>query len=59
MRPGFNFESKYRGNILTREDWTKGNGSLPAAKGLDWVTDGFNMREGTGAICGKKDSATL
>jgi len=59
MRPGFQFEFKYRVNILTREDWTKGNGSLPAVKGLVWVTDGSKMREGTGAICGKKVSASL
>ena len=33
----------------TREDWTKGTGTPPAVKGLIWFTDGFKMREGTGA----------
>jgi hypothetical protein len=49
MRPAFKFEPKYRVTMLTREDdWTKGNGTLLAVKGLVWFTDGFRMREGTG-----------
>jgi hypothetical protein len=34
MRPTFNFEPKYRATMLTREDWTKGNGAPPTVKGL-------------------------
>ena len=49
MWPAFNFEPKYRITILAREDWTKGTGAPPAVKGLVWFTDGFKMREGTGA----------
>ena len=49
MRPAFNLEPKYRVAMLTREDWTGGLGSPPGIKGLIWYTDGFRMREGTGA----------
>jgi hypothetical protein len=49
MRPAFNLEPKYRVTMLTREDWTKGTGAPPAVKGLVRFTDGFKMREGTGA----------
>ena len=47
VRPAFKFEPKYRVTILTREDWTKGNGT-PVIKGLVWFTDESKM-EGTGA----------
>jgi hypothetical protein len=49
MRPAFNLEHKYRVIMLTREDWTKATGALPAVKWLVWFTDGSRMREGTGA----------
>ena len=49
MRPAFNFEAKYRVNMLTREDWTKGTGTSTALKGLIWFTDGPKMREGSRA----------
>jgi len=40
IRPTFNFEPKYRVITLTREEWTKGNGTPPVVKGLVWFTDG-------------------
>jgi hypothetical protein len=40
MRLAYNFEPKYRVDMLTREEWTKGPGSLPVVKGLVWYTDG-------------------
>jgi hypothetical protein len=43
MRPAFNFEPKYRVNMLTMEDWIRGNGTPPVV----WFTDGSRM-EGTG-----------
>jgi hypothetical protein len=49
MRPAFNPEPKYRVNMLTREDWTKGTGASPAVKGLIWFSEGSKMREETGA----------
>jgi len=49
MRPAYNFEPQYRVTMLTREDWSKATGAPPAVKGLVWFTDGFEMREGTGA----------
>jgi hypothetical protein len=49
MRPGFNFEPKYRVTTLTMEDWTKGTGTPTAVKGLVWFTDGSKMREGARA----------
>jgi hypothetical protein len=47
MRPAFNPVPKYRVNMLTREDWTKGTGAPPAVKGLIWFTEGPKMREKT------------
>jgi len=49
IRPTYNLEPKYRVNMLTREDWTKGSGAPPEVKGLVWYTDGSKMREGTRA----------
>jgi hypothetical protein len=49
MKPAFNFECKYRGTMLTREEWTRGP-ATPAVKGLVWFTDGSRMMEGTGAV---------
>jgi len=49
VRPVFNFEPKYRATMLTREDWTKGTGTLPVVKGLVWFTDGSKMNEGNGS----------
>jgi hypothetical protein len=46
MRPGFNFEPKYRITMLTREDWTKGTGAPPVVKGLIWFTDGSKTQGG-------------
>jgi len=34
MRPVFNLEPKYRVTVLTREEWTRGPGTLPSVKGL-------------------------
>jgi len=48
MRPAYNFEPQYMVTMLTREDWTKATGALPAVKGLVWFTDGSNMRQGNG-----------
>jgi hypothetical protein len=44
MRPVYNFEPKYRVDMLTREEWTKGPGSPPVVKGLIWYTDGSRMQ---------------
>jgi hypothetical protein len=49
MRPAYNFKSKYRITMLTREDWTKGTGTPPAVKGLSWFTDGPKMQGAIGA----------
>jgi hypothetical protein len=46
MRPAFNLEPKYRGTLLTREDWMKGTSVPPAAEGLVWFTDGSGMGGG-------------
>ena len=46
MRPAFNFETKYRVIMLTREEWTRGTGT-PVVKGLIWFTDGSRMKNGT------------
>jgi hypothetical protein len=51
MRTAFNFEPNYRVTMLTRVDWTKGIGTLPAVKGLIWFTDGSKMKEGTCWTC--------
>jgi hypothetical protein len=50
MRPAYNFEPKYRVTMLTREDWTKGTGTPPVAKGLIWFTDGSKMQGRTRAV---------
>jgi hypothetical protein len=56
MRPAFNFESRYRVIMLTREDWTKGTGTSPVVKGLIWFIDGSKIGGCwcLWAICGKK-----
>jgi hypothetical protein len=46
MRPTYNFEPKYRVNMLNREEWTKGPGSPPVVKGLVWYTDGSRTQRG-------------
>jgi hypothetical protein len=35
--------------MLTRDDWTKGQGAPPEVKGLVWFTDGSKIKGGTGA----------
>jgi len=53
MRPAFNFEPKYRVNILTREEWSRRPGTPLVVKGLVWYTGGSRMKEGTEAgVCG-------
>jgi len=47
-RPAFNFEPKYRVNLLTTEEWTSRPGTLPAVKGLMY-TEGSRTPGGTGA----------
>jgi ribonuclease HI len=49
MKPVFNLEPRYRVTMLTREDWTKGQGAPPEVKGLVWFTDGSKVKGGTGA----------
>jgi hypothetical protein len=49
MRPPFNLEPKYRVNMRTREDWTKGTGVPPSVKGLLWFVGGSKIKERTGA----------
>jgi len=49
MRPVFKLEPKYRVNILTREEWTRGHGTPPAVKGLIWFTDVSRTVKGTEA----------
>jgi hypothetical protein len=44
MMPAYNFEPKYRVTVLTREDWTTGNGTPPMIKGHVWFTDGSGMQ---------------
>jgi hypothetical protein len=46
MRTAYNFEPKYRVNILTRKEWTKGPGSPHVVKGLVWYTDGSGTQGG-------------
>jgi hypothetical protein len=46
MRPIYNFEIRYKVNMLNREEWTKGPGSPPVVKGLVWYTDGSRTQEG-------------
>jgi hypothetical protein len=36
MRPAYKFEPKYRVTMPTREEWNKGPGCAPVAKGLVW-----------------------
>jgi hypothetical protein len=48
MRPAYNFEPKYRVDMLTREEWTKKPGSPPVVKGLVWYTDGSRAQGGGG-----------
>jgi hypothetical protein len=45
-RPAFNFEPKYRVTMLTSEDWTRGTGTPPVVKRLNWFTDGSKTEEG-------------
>jgi hypothetical protein len=64
VRPAFNFEPRNRGNMMTREDWTKGTGTPPVVKGLVWFTDGSRIKEGTragfyGQSVGKRFSISL
>jgi ribonuclease HI len=49
MRPSYNFDSKYRVVVLTREEWTSGTGTPPSIKGHVCFTDGSRMRGRTGA----------
>jgi hypothetical protein len=48
-RQALNFEPKYGVTMLTREDWTRGTGTPPLAKGPILFTDGSRMKEGTRA----------
>jgi hypothetical protein len=48
MRPAYNFEPKYRVDMLAREEWTKGPGSLPVVKGRVRYTDGSRTQGGGG-----------
>jgi hypothetical protein len=48
MRPGSNFEIKYRVTMLTGEEWTREPGTPPTGKGLIWYTDGSRMQTGSG-----------
>jgi hypothetical protein len=49
MKPVCNLEPKYRGAMLTREEWTRVPGTPPAVKGLVWFTEESRTAEGTGA----------
>jgi len=40
---------KFRVTVLTREEWTKGPGTLFAVKGLFWYAEGSRMQRGNGA----------
>jgi hypothetical protein len=46
MRPGSNFEIKYRVTMLTGKKWTRGPGTPPTVKGLIWYTDKSRMQRG-------------
>jgi hypothetical protein len=49
MRPAYNFEPKYRVELLSRKDWTIGTGTPPIVKGQVWFTDGSRMEGMPGA----------
>jgi hypothetical protein len=40
---------KFRVTVLTREEWTRGPGTLSAVKGLFWYAEGSRMQRGNGA----------
>jgi len=44
MRPGYNFEPKYRVTMFTRDEWSIRPGTPPAGKGRVWYTDGSRTR---------------
>jgi len=48
MRPVFNLVTKHRVTMFTRDEWTRGTGTLPTVKGLVWFTDGSRIAEVTG-----------
>jgi hypothetical protein len=48
MRPAYNFEPKYRVELLSRKDWTIGTGTPPIVKGHVWFRDGSRMEGGPG-----------
>jgi len=48
MRPGFEFETKYRVTVLRREERTRGSGTPPTVKGLIWYTDRSRAWRGIG-----------
>jgi len=40
--------------MLTREEWTRGTGTLPVVKEIIWFINGSRMKEGIGAgVCGQ------
>ena len=46
--------------MLTREEWTKGPGTLPSVKRLVWYTDGSTTWRGTrAAVCGQSSGFRL
>jgi len=48
MRPGFNLEPKCRVTLFTREEWTRGTGTVLVVKGIVWFTGGSSTAKGTG-----------
>jgi hypothetical protein len=48
IRPVFNLKPKYRVTMLTREEWTRGPGTLPSVKGLVWSQIDPGLRRGPG-----------
>jgi len=60
MKPVFNLNPKYKVTMLTREEWTRRHGTLTAAKGFIWSTDGFRSVEGIRAgLCGQSADRKL
>jgi hypothetical protein len=49
MRPAYNFEPKYRVELLSRKDWTIGTGTPPLLRGMSGSQMGPGWRGRTGA----------
>jgi hypothetical protein len=48
MRPAYNFQPKYRVELLSRKDWTTGTGNLQISRGRSCPQMGPGWRGGPG-----------